>query len=324
MGIKLSKDVVLDKLKAVFPNYTFDMSLYNDTHSKIMVTCPDHGNSYKIVKNLLKGHGCLVCGNKSSSDKQRASISNLIEVFNKKHDHKYDYSKFVYRNNRTPGIIICPEHGEFSQNSRTHSLGHGCPSCSSNKRLTNDEFIEKSRAIHMDKYTYNNTVYKNMHSKVEIECEKHGPFYQLPLHHIRGVGCPTCNQSKGEIMIENFLKEKNINYIKQKKFNDCVYKNKLVFDFYLPDYKTCIEFNGIQHYYSLDIFGGEDALVLNRIRDDIKRNFCSENELKLIIIKQDKKHINIKDINSQIDNIPNIINESNILDFTSYVKRRFL
>lgn len=320
MGVRISKDIIFSKLKILFPEYEFDMSLYNNTHSKIKITCPDHGDSYKMVKNLLKGHGCLKCGNISSSSKQRLSIVDLIEILNKKHEYKYDYSKFIYINNRTPGIIVCTEHGDFLQSYRTHSLGHGCPSCSGNKRLTNDEFIEKSNIIHRNRYRYSNTNYKNMHSKVNIECEKHGIFEQLPLHHIRGVGCPKCNQSKGEFMIENFLKENGIDYIPQKKFDDCFYIGKLAFDFYLPDYKTCIEFNGIQHYYPIDIFGGDEALRINKIRDKIKSDFCLKNGLKLIIIKQDKKHINMEDVKSQINNIMKIIKESGVLNFNAFKK----
>jgi len=41
------------------------------------------------------------------------------------------------------------------------------------------------------------------------------------------------------------LKEKNIKFETQKTFEKCSYKSKLYFDFYLPDRKLCIEYNGI-------------------------------------------------------------------------------
>jgi very-short-patch-repair endonuclease len=318
MPSKIDKDIVLNRLQSKFPNYIFNMELYKNTHSKIVVTCPKHGESYKLVKNLLKGHGCLKCGNEVSSNKQKLDFNEVIKVFKKVHKNKYDYSRFKYYNNRIPSIIICPYHGEFKQSIRTHSLGHGCPVCSGNKKLLNDDFISRSNSIHNNKYDYSDSFYQNMHKKVKIKCKKHGIFEQLPLHHIRGVGCPKCNQSKGELMIENFLKENRIDYITQKKFDDCFYIGKLAFDFYLPDYKTCIEFNGIQHYYPIDIFGGDEALKINKIRDKVKIDFCLKNGLKLIIIKQDKKHINVEDVKSQINNIMKIIKESSVLDFHSF------
>lgn len=43
----------------------------------------------------------------------------------------------------------------------------------------------------------------------------------------------------------------NIEYIKQKTFENCIDKRKLKFDFYLIKLNICIEFDGIQHYESI-------------------------------------------------------------------------
>ena len=56
------------------------------------------------------------------------------------------------------------------------------------------------------------------------------------------------NQSKGVKLIEKILQENSIKYDVEHSFDDCLYKNKLRFDFYLPDYNTCIEYDGEQHY----------------------------------------------------------------------------
>ena len=45
------------------------------------------------------------------------------------HGNKYDYSKVEYVNNRTNVLIICPIHGEFWQNPKSHIQGHGCRKC---------------------------------------------------------------------------------------------------------------------------------------------------------------------------------------------------
>ena len=42
----------------------------------------------------------------------------------------FDFSKFVYINGRTKGIVICPTHGEFLKLPKKLSLGSGCPYCS--------------------------------------------------------------------------------------------------------------------------------------------------------------------------------------------------
>jgi hypothetical protein len=41
--------------------------------------------------------------------------------------------------------------------------------------------------------------------------------------------------------------------------------------------------------------------------DSLKIEYCKKNDINLIIIKQDKKHINISDIELQIQNIKNLL-----------------
>jgi very-short-patch-repair endonuclease len=61
------------------------------------------------------------------------------------------------------------------------------------KRLTRDEFIEKARKIHGDKYGYDKVEYVNAHTHVTIICPDHGEFAQAPSDHIYGKqGCPAC------------------------------------------------------------------------------------------------------------------------------------
>ena len=58
-------------------------------------------------------------------------------------------------------------------------------------------------------------------------------------------------------------------------------------DFYLPDHKSVIEYNGLQHYMPVDLFGGEEGLILTKKRDKIKAKWLSKNDLRLFVIKYD-------------------------------------
>lgn len=61
------------------------------------------------------------------------------------------------------------------------------------KRLTTEEFIERAKAVHGDKYDYSRTKYIDCHTNVCIICSKHGEFWQNPTNHYRKrYGCPTC------------------------------------------------------------------------------------------------------------------------------------
>lgn len=100
---------------------------------------------------------------------------------------------------------------------------------------------------------------------------------------------------QGEVVIENFLKEFNIEYEKQKTFHGCKNIQNLRFDFYLPKYKLCIEYDGEFHYIPFDFAGGETGLKIQQERDRIKDIFCEKEGLNLLRIPYFKKDL-IKDI----------------------------
>ena len=66
-------------------------------------------------------------------------------------------------------------------------------------KKTTEEFIHEARKKHGNKYDYSKVVYLNNHTKICIICPKHGEFWQLPLNHLSGRGCPKCaHEGNGE------------------------------------------------------------------------------------------------------------------------------
>ena len=207
-----------------------------------------------------------------------------------KHGDKYDYSLVNYINLRAKIIIVCKKHGIFQQKSDGHLNGVGCPKCYGNKKLDNDVFIEKALLLHGNRYDYSLVNYINYDTKINIICMKHGMFEQTPNNHLAPSGCPKCFISKGENLIVNFLDKNNIRYSIQHTFNNCVgNKNKLRFDFYLPDNGICIEFDGKQHFEPVRFNGCSQEEALRKfnnckLSDEIKTNYCLDNNIKLIRI----------------------------------------
>ena len=74
------------------------------------------------------------------------------------------------------------------------------------KRLTTQEFIDRAKKVHGDKYDYSKVEYKTSYSKVEIVCPIHGSFYQIQKHHMNGSGCPMCDKSK-KLNTKEFIKK---------------------------------------------------------------------------------------------------------------------
>ena len=62
--------------------------------------------------------------------------------------------------------------------------------------LTTEQFIEKARKVHGDKYDYSKVEYTNSKTKVCIICPEHGEFWQTPNNHLKGQGCHICGRIK--------------------------------------------------------------------------------------------------------------------------------
>ena len=79
----------------------------------------------------------------------------------------------------------------------------------------------------------------------------------------------------------------------EKIFEGCKYKYVLPFDFYLTELNICIEYDGIQHFLPIEIWGGEETLIEQQKKDKIKNQFCKDNKIKLIRINY-KQDINME------------------------------
>lgn len=91
----------------------------------------------------------------------------------------------------------------------------------------------------------------------------------------------SCKESAREREIRNILEFNKINFVQEKKFNDCKDTLPLPFDFYLPDYNLCIEFDG-QHHYE-NVFG-EKHYEMTKQHDKIKNQYCKDNNINLLRI----------------------------------------
>ena len=126
--------------------------------------------------------------------------------------------------------------------------------------------------------------------------------------------CQFCSKkkSKPEFIVEEFLKEQNINFVSQKRFKDCVNpktKYPLPFDIYFPSINFCIEIDGPQHekpvlFYVKTQQEAENKFQLRKELDEIKTQYCINNNIGLLRIPTHK----IKSKNFQVD-ILNLFNQ---------------
>lgn len=133
---------------------------------------------------------------------------------------------------------------------------------------------------------------KNLEKNIEFEGSVYNVIYG------KSDGSPV---SRGETNIALSLKTLNINFQTQKTFPDLLSKKgyKLRFDFYLPDHNCCIEYDGGQHFYPVEKWGGIEYLKDVQERDEIKNNYAQQKGIRVIRISyKDTLKISADYINS--------------------------
>jgi rubrerythrin len=219
----------------------------------------------------------------------------------KVHGNDYGYSLVDYINNYTKVKIICNTcRYIFEQIPNNHLRDHGCPVCNQRNEKRNEkakeEFIPKAIKVHGNDYGYSLVDYIKSNIKVKIICNIcRYIFEQIPNSHLRGHGCPVCTSSLGEKIARKFLRLNLITALPQYFFDDLRsdFGNTLPYDFYLPEYNTLIEIDGLQHKSedaAIDLFMGkrkaneEEAKRLYqtlKYHDSLKDQYAKEHNIPL-------------------------------------------
>lgn len=97
------------------------------------------------------------------------------------------------------------------------------------RKLTTEEWIEKARSVHGDRYDYSKAKYAKSNIKIMIVCKEHGTWEQTPSSHLMGNGCPECGiekvASKKRLSIESFKEKANIIHNHKYDYSLVVYSN---------------------------------------------------------------------------------------------------
>lgn len=281
-----NKEEFIEKCKNVHKeDIDYTKVEYVNSKTKVCLICPKHGEFWVLPANYLQGSGCPKCGRILANKKHNNNArETYIEKANIVHNGYYIYNETFYVNSRSLIDVICPKHGKFTVCANAHLNGNGCRLCAieknaDSKRSTLTEFITKGNEVHNGKYDYSLSVYVNSYVPLKIICPIHGVFEQMPYKHLDGQGCPHCNQSHLETMVEKMLIDNDIEYNTQKRFP---WLGLQSLDFFLHKQNIGIECQGTQHFKALKYFGGERGFSDTIKRDKLKRELCIENNVKLI------------------------------------------
>jgi hypothetical protein len=216
---KSNDEFIRDCKKTHGDKYNYSKCEYKGNRTKVVISCPEHGDFEQIPHNHIEGKGCPMCGGSKKHD-----IFSFIEKSKLKHNNFYNYDSVIYINSNTKVKIKCPLHGYFEQCPIKHINGSGCQNCGGTKKMNTVEFIQKSSLKHGTKYDYKLVDYINNKTKVEIICRDHGYFLITPSNHLKGVGCSKCS-GKRKLTTGEFVEMSKLIHDNKYLYNNTKYVN---------------------------------------------------------------------------------------------------
>ena len=209
---------VLEELIEKHPKIIFGEFNYKNNLTKVPCVCGVCKNEWVVVyAKLIGGVGCHKCKIKESNN-LRSQMEDIKIIC-----PKVDFSKFEYINMKTKSVCICRKcKKEWLVNPEKLKSGTGCPHCSKNKKLTNNEALEKltKKCLNID---FSQFVYVNSQTNGICICKKCSYEWKTSFSGLmQGKGCPNC--------YGNIKKtQKKAIFILEQKFPDidfCEFKYK--------------------------------------------------------------------------------------------------
>ena len=260
--------------------------------------CSKNHSYQSIVSNRIKGQNCPYCSGripiKGETDLQTTHPILVKEEWdwNKNKilptDISFGSGRVVWwicKHNHSYKSAIC---------SRTSQQQIGCPYCAGKKVILGETDLQTTHPYLLQEWDFNKNIIQPTEvsfgsgKKVFWICGKCNHSWKAAIatraKKNNPSGCPKCCESQGEKRIAHFLNKYSVQYIQEHRFTDCRKQLPLPFDFYIPIY-GCVEFHGQQHYeVGNGFFGDKQDLKDRKLRDKIKKDYCRDNKIKLIII----------------------------------------
>ena len=267
--------------------------------TQLLCYCKKHDYEWiGYPTSILNGCGCKYCKSEKLRDSKALSTEEFLKRINEDIEPLEDYinqnTKILVRNK------ICGHTWKAYPNNLMK--GSTCPICSHHYK-DNDIFIKELSNI-------TNTIisledYNGCNNKILCYCLVcKNIFYATPQKLLQHRGCPFCRISKGESLINYYLTSHNINFERQKRFENLrgVKGGMLSYDFYLPYNNMLIEYQGQFHDGTADI-QNFDGFICQQEHDKRKREYAKEHNIELLEIwywdfdnieqiLNDKLHIN--------------------------------
>ena len=219
---KTSQEIFIEKAKAQYPDYDYSKVEYKDRDTSVTLICPKHGVFAIRPRTLLskeKGkqpHGCWECCGmkKPALNNSETFKEDVIAIYG----DKYVFHWEDYKCKTSQIRVECKLHGEHKISADAILHGSACIYC--NGRLYPKDWIKNAKAVHGDKYIYDESKPPRIKSdRIRYKCPIHGwQETRYDCHVDLKCGCPVCAGYPNKLSAE----QRKANWVKRckKKYND--------------------------------------------------------------------------------------------------------
>ena len=276
---------------------------YTNMDTKIRVKCLIDGHEWDIYpRNAMRGDQCPVCTN-------RIVVAGINDVATIRPDLVQYFKNKIEAEQYSIGSekiidVVCPKcgHEDTIRIGNLSRFGFACNGCyekkHGRKRVPYGYWNKDTMTMYLlenysgyqllDIQTSNENGKSCLKALIKCPNKMHEPYWAYWSNIISGYICNLCytedTMSRGEYMTKTILQKHNINFVPQKRFDDCRDVHTLPFDFYLPDQNLIIEIMGEQHEYPVALFGGEEGFEKRIKHDKMKRDYLKQHDIDILDI----------------------------------------
>jgi hypothetical protein len=319
----------VDNLKKVKPHVSIipKKTIYKNAKTLIIVYCIKHKKEFSGLPTDLLNEKKLICKDCRIESVRRIRRTTTLQSYQAKLDNKFGKDKFTILIEETINkldmdtkktlkdkiefcYVRCNACGTVFNYTNIRDINrtieNPCPHCKINEKnersleifLNKFNTINKEEAKYLD-FDFSQAFFRSVRLKngrstgkiFNIKCNRCGKYFDMKCSSLlRMVRCPHCSKSSGELVIEQWLIEKNISFSCQVNLlNEDIISMGHPRGFYIDfvissEIKTYwIEYNGEQHYtYCTHINKSIDDFYKQLQRDEYIKNYCEKNNIELI------------------------------------------
>ena len=245
----------------------------------------------KLKMRCISGHECEISWNNFSNGKRckqchlESKRWTLDYIKNYLLEYGYKLIKEVEQVSKGTRrfLVECPNGHQYEVDFSKFKIGRRCPTCQN--QTFSFEYVKDY--IEKEGYELLEDAYVNSITEMKLRHKRCGNIVFSTFHGFKNgeKRCLYCKEKiyRGEKAIQDYLNENEIDFVTQKRFEDCKDIQTLPFDIYIPKYNLIIEYDGEQHFDIKHSFDKE-SFWIGIYHDAIKNSYCEEKNINLLRI----------------------------------------